>query len=642
MVRHARGAFAMVDLVPLSSEPCLDEDNPVVSTRLHTTVIDRVTIVIPTRNEQDNIEPLVEALAVACAEFVVEVIFVDDSDDGTPGRVRDVARRIDSDTFDVRLIHRSATARDGGLSGAVLHGIASASHRWVVVMDGDLQHPPSTIPDLLNVAGAGKASLISASRYVRNGSNAGLRNGVRKAVSSSCGTVSRAVFNKTLSQVTDPMTGFFLIDTEVLDRSRLRPSGFKILLEILVTHPELVTAEVPFAFGTRHHGRSKATVGQGWKYARQVASLRFDQKDHLPWRYSVHGIIQVESDERLPELDKFVTRHIDSGPSITVTVGDLSHLPFGESIDVTTDEPIVGYRERTGFAMSLQLGTLCTRVTVSRFVAKSPHVMYTNVVEPILRWRLVEIGYALVHAACFSDGANAYLVTARTDTGKTTTMLKVLNRSELSFVSDDLIIMSPDGAVRTFPKPLTISAHTVHALQNTDLGRVERLVLIPQSRVHSKQGRLFAFLLTKFRLPVASINAITQRLVPPPKYHVERLVRGVTSQRTADARGMFIIQRGGTGEEQIDNGEALQILLDNCADAFGFPPYSSLERLLLAASDEDLRTKEQGIVAAAIRGLPVMLMRSESLDWAERIPTAIRDWDSSAASRRGQPTPIET
>ena len=65
--------------------------------------------------------------------------------------------------------------------------------------------------------------------------------------------------------------------------------------------------------------------------------------------------------------------------------------------------------------------------TASRLVGRSPHVLYTNVVEPILRWTFADRGYALVHAACLADGGEAFLVTARTDTGKTTTSLRILD-----------------------------------------------------------------------------------------------------------------------------------------------------------------------------------------------------------------------
>ena len=93
-------------------------------------------------------------------------------------------------------------------------------------------------------------------------------------------------------------------------------------------------------------------------------------------------------------------------------------------------------------------------------------MLYTNVVEPILRWTFASKGYALVHAACFADGDQAFMLTARTDTGKTTTTLKLLDHYPYSFLSDDLTIVCPDGRVLAYPKPLTISRHTVHAVQD--------------------------------------------------------------------------------------------------------------------------------------------------------------------------------
>jgi hypothetical protein len=585
-----------------------------------------LSIVVPTKNEAANVGPLVDALAETLLGRSVEVIFVDDSDDGTAERVRDVALLVARGDFDVRLIERKGEQRTGGLSGAVRAGIAEASSRWVCVMDGDLQHPPSVIIDLLDVAMTEPVDLVTASRYQPEASNGGLARWPRKLLSSMCGRAARWSFPHRLAQVSDPMSGFFLIDKTKIDLSVLRPRGFKILLELVVTHRELRVAEVPFTFAPRAAGVSKASVAQGLAFAHQLLALRLGTANRRTWQYNVHNLIAVESDCALPELEKFLVESLPRLPKISVRVGRLGKLPCGESIDATNPTPTVGYRERSGFAMSLNVCLSEVSVVVSPFVARSPHVMYTNVVEPILRWRLVELGYALVHAACFADGEHAYLVTARTDTGKTTTMLKVLDGSDLAFVSDDLVIMSPDGVVLSFPKPLTISAHTVHALKDTSLSRFERAKLVPQSRIHSREGRRLAFLLTKYRLPVASINAIIQRVVPPPKYHVERLVPHVRSASAASVAGMFVIERGGTGDHPLDREESLTTLLSNCADAFGFPPYSSLERLLLAVSDDDLRTTERDIIARAITGLNVQLMRSETLDWAVRIPEVVGTW----------------
>lgn len=616
-------------------------DNFTESGNINRGPITEVTIVVPTRNERENIGPLLNRLEEAMSGVITTVIFVDDSDDDTAERIGDESVLYTSETFRPHLIERLGGERVGGLSGAVIAGISAADTQWVCVMDGDLQHPPATLREMLDRAAVSDTSIVIASRYTAEGSNSGLTRLSRKVASSAAGRLAKSVFPRALKSVTDPMSGFFLVDRSKLDMRVIRPRGFKILLEILISHPEIRPCEVAFAFGGRESGDSKASAKQGVEFVRQLAQLRANASSRLTWRYNIHDIVAVESDKALPELEKFLVRSVSGLPTISVRVAGLRHVPLGETLALTGEAPVVSYRERTGFGMSLTLGANATDVVVTPFVAKSPHVMYTNVVEPILRWKLVDSGVALVHAACFADGDDAYLITALTDTGKTTTMLKVLDRSDLRFVSDDLIVMSADGFVRTFPKPLTISAHTVHALHNTTLNIRERIALVPQSRIHSREGRQLAFLLTKFRLPVASINAIIQRLIPPPKYHVERLVRGVDSAQSATARGMFVIQRGGTGEQVMDNADSVRTLLANCDDAFGFPPYSSLERLLLAASEDDLRSKERAIIAAALSKLPVVAMRSESLDWAERIPAAVKTWRSFRAPSGVLPLPVE-
>jgi len=622
----------MTEIETLTNSIAVDRrDETTLRASVKARPISEVTIVVPTRNERDNIQPLLGNLEATMGGIDTTIIFVDDSDDDTAARIADESLLLTSPTFRPLLIERIGDERIGGLSGAVLAGIEAATTQWVCVMDGDLQHPPATLLEMLDRAADGDTSIVIASRYTSDGSNAGLGRPGRKLASTMAGQLAKSVFPSPLINVTDPMSGFFLVDKSRLDPRLIRPRGFKILLEILVSHPDLKPCEVAFTFGGRESGESKASPKQGLEFVRQLRQLKANASSRLMWRYNIHDIIAVESDKALPELEKFLARSVLGLPTICVRVASLHHTPLGESLDLTGDVPVVSYRERMGFGMSLTMGINTTDVVVTPFVAKSPHVMYTNVVEPILRWRLVESGFALVHAACFADGDDAYLITALTDTGKTTTMLKVLDRSDLKFVSDDLIILAGDGAVRAFPKPLTISAHTVHALHNTMLNKRERITLVPQSRVHSREGRRLAFLLTKYRLPVASINALIQRIVPPPKYHVERLVRGVRIANEATARGMFIIQRGGSGEEIMDSSDSLRTLLANCDDAFGFPPYSSLERLLLAASDDDLRARERAIIASGLFDRPVVAMRSDSLDWAERIPAAVRNWRSSGA-----------
>ena len=85
--------------------------------------------------------------------------------------------------FEIRLLQRVGRQRTGGLSGAVLEGIAAARSQWVCVMDGDLQHPPEVIVELLRAAEDEEVDLVIVSRYQPTGSNDGLASRGRKLVS---------------------------------------------------------------------------------------------------------------------------------------------------------------------------------------------------------------------------------------------------------------------------------------------------------------------------------------------------------------------------------------------------------------------------------------------------------------------------
>ncbi len=121
-----------------------------------------ISIVVPTRNEAGNIGPLVRRIGEAARSVVGEVIFVDDSDDQTADVIRRVALMSE---LPVRLIHRDGENRAGGLGSAVMEGIKHAGSDWVLVMDGDLQHPPEVIPDVV-AAVRGDVRAVVASRLL--------------------------------------------------------------------------------------------------------------------------------------------------------------------------------------------------------------------------------------------------------------------------------------------------------------------------------------------------------------------------------------------------------------------------------------------------------------------------------------------
>lgn len=228
-----------------------------------------ITVIVPTFNEAPNVAELVARIADALDGRQAEILFVDDSTDDTPRVIRAVASR---STITVRLLHRDHPI--GGLSGAVLAGLAATTSDWCVVMDGDLQHPPEVIPALLAAGDQDGADVMIASRYVRGGSSDGLSSLLRRLVSNSSNILTRAMFPIKLRNCSDPMTGFFALRRDAIDPRVLRPRGFKILLEILA-RTSLDVAEIPFAFADRRAGESKASLGQGFRFLAQLAALRF-------------------------------------------------------------------------------------------------------------------------------------------------------------------------------------------------------------------------------------------------------------------------------------------------------------------------------------------------------------------------------
>ncbi len=188
------------------------------------------------------------------------------------------------------LVHRTEDERTGGLgrrSGRQACGRATG--HWLVVMDGDLQHPPELIPDLLATALRNGKDLVVASRYCENGDASGFGM-VRALVSRGSTLAAKAAFPGKLRHVDDPMTGYFLIRRSALDLERLRPNGFKILLDIVARTPGLRTTSVPFQFGSRHSGTSKASFREGLRFLNLLFTLRVGTSVA---RFSGFGIVGV-------------------------------------------------------------------------------------------------------------------------------------------------------------------------------------------------------------------------------------------------------------------------------------------------------------------------------------------------------------
>ena len=218
-----------------------------------------LSVVIPSFNERDNIQPLFERLDAALGGIAWECIIVDDdSPDGTA----DIARALAQRDSRVRCVHRIGRR---GLASAVIEGILASSAPYVAVIDADMQHDETVLPRMLETLKAEGLDIVVGSRYAAGG-GIGDWDRNRAAMSGLATRLARLVVP---AELTDPMSGFFLMSRPAFDRAvrRLSGQGFKILLDLFASTPAPYRfKEMPYLFRQRVHGESKLDTLVVWEY----------------------------------------------------------------------------------------------------------------------------------------------------------------------------------------------------------------------------------------------------------------------------------------------------------------------------------------------------------------------------------------
>jgi dolichol-phosphate mannosyltransferase len=210
-----------------------------------------LTIVVPCYNERPNVAPLIAKLDAALFGIAWEAVFVDDnSPDGTTAEVRRIAQTDPR----VRCIRRIGRR---GLSSAVIEGALSSSAQFVAVIDGDLQHDETKLPDMLAALKSGRYDLAVGSRHVAGGDDSGLAGRWRHLLSDGGIRLARLFLPV---QLNDPLSGFFMLPRPLFEQlaTMLTGQGFKILVDLALSSPApLRVIEIPFVFHERVAGESK-------------------------------------------------------------------------------------------------------------------------------------------------------------------------------------------------------------------------------------------------------------------------------------------------------------------------------------------------------------------------------------------------
>jgi dolichol-phosphate mannosyltransferase len=224
-----------------------------------------LSVIVPTYNEAENVQELLERIKSSLGDQSFDVVVVDDN---SPDGTADVVERLSVKWGNIKLLRRRGKM---GLGSAVVDGMKVADGKIIVVMDADLQHPPELLPKMINKASEGY-DIIVASRYMDGGSIEKWGT-LRRIVSKGAAFLAHLLFLKTRA-VRDVVSGFFLFKKGVVEGVRLSPTGYKILLEILVKGRYGRVAEVPYTFKPRKRGRSKLGLTEIINYAFFLLRLR--------------------------------------------------------------------------------------------------------------------------------------------------------------------------------------------------------------------------------------------------------------------------------------------------------------------------------------------------------------------------------
>jgi len=215
----------------------------------------RAVICLPTYNERENLEHMIEALGAVLDTAMDRVLVIDD---GSPDGTGEIADRLATEHAWVSVLHRETKE---GLGPAYIAGFRralEAGAELVLEMDCDFSHDPADVPRL--IAAATDADLVLGSRYAPGGGTAnwGL---LRRVVSRSGCLYAQVILGLRVRDLTGGFKCFRRTALEAIDLSALSAHGYAFQIETTyrIVRAGLRVREVPITFVERRAGASKMT-----------------------------------------------------------------------------------------------------------------------------------------------------------------------------------------------------------------------------------------------------------------------------------------------------------------------------------------------------------------------------------------------
>jgi len=211
----------------------------------------KITVVIPTYNERDNIETLTGM--ILSQDERVDILFVDDN---SPDGTGDIADRLASTNSRVKVLHRAGKL---GLGSAYREGFRIALDSgadYIVEMDADFSHDPAMLP--LFIKKMSEYDVVIGSRYINGVSVVNWP--IRRLILSYCASVyTRLITGLHLSDCTGGFKCFSRKVLESLDLESIRSDGYSFQIEMNYRCHErgFRIGELPIIFVDRHAGTSK-------------------------------------------------------------------------------------------------------------------------------------------------------------------------------------------------------------------------------------------------------------------------------------------------------------------------------------------------------------------------------------------------